>query len=64
MGDGLTFAEQPCRSGPRLELGDAYGIDCEHISQKFSHEGLGATTRHVHSTWNALCVGAIVSDRL
>jgi hypothetical protein len=32
MGDALTFAEQSCRSGPRLEFGDVYAIDCERIS--------------------------------
>jgi hypothetical protein len=46
MGDALTFAEQSCRSGPRLEFGDVYAIDCERISQKFSHDGFGETTRH------------------
>jgi hypothetical protein len=49
MGDALTFAEQSCRSGHRLEFGNAQAIDCERISQKFGHEGLGATTRHVYS---------------
>ena len=48
MGDALTFAEQSCRSGPRLEFGDAYAIDCERISQKFSHEDFRATARHVY----------------
>ena len=49
MGDGLTFAEQSCRSGPRLEFGDVYAIDCERISQKFSHAyrpGRPITDRH------------------
>ena len=46
MRDGLTLAEQPCRSRPRLEFGDAYGIDCERISQKFSHKGFGAMMGH------------------
>jgi hypothetical protein len=46
MRDGLPFAEQSCRSGSRLEFRDAYGIDCERISQKFSHEGFGAMMGH------------------
>jgi hypothetical protein len=49
MRDALAFAEQSCRSGPRLEFGDAYGIDCERIPQKLSQEDDGATTRHVYS---------------
>jgi hypothetical protein len=46
MGDGLTFAEKSCRSGPRLKFRHAQCTQCEHISQKFCHEGFGATLEH------------------
>src|ERR1700730_18396104 len=46
MGDGLTCAEQSCRSGPRLKFRPAQCTQCERISQKFSHEGFGATMEH------------------
>ena len=46
MRDLLTFAQESCRSGPRLEFGDARGIECERISQKFGHADLGAMMGH------------------
>jgi len=49
MRDGLTLAKQPFRSGLFVELRNAYGIDCELLSQKFGHEDFRATTGHVSS---------------
>src|ERR1700730_14825300 len=39
MGDGLTCADQSCRSGPRLKFRHAQCAQCERNFQKFSREG-------------------------
>ena len=43
--DGLMFAKQSCRLGLGVKLGDAAGVGCERMSQKFRHDGFGGTTR-------------------
>jgi len=45
----LTFAEQPCLSGHRVEFGYAYSIRCERITQEVGHGGFGCSTEHIHS---------------
>jgi hypothetical protein len=53
--DGLTFAEQSCRAGHHVELGDTYGLSCKCLPQEVSRDGFTGPSHGLNISISRAC---------